>query len=483
LQVFTSLRLAGFPRNIALDTTVVGFTLLLSLGTGLIFGALPALQISRPDLMEVLRESTRSLTASGAHQRLRGAFVVVQVSLALVLLMGAGLTINSLWRLNTVQAGLDPRGLVAFQVPFSRAFYASAGTTPTGGFQVDVSSRINLLTERIRARAALLPGVESATLAVTPPVGGEPPRMRFIRQGQPVSTAEQEAWSAEYYPVGDEYFRTLKVPLLRGRELGPQDSDTGAPVTVINATMARTFWPNEDPIGKRLQLEVLYDSPREIVGVVGDVHQVRYQRAPQPQLYVPRAQLPRKMGMTTAQEIMLANTFVIRTRGDAAALVPALRAAVAEVDPTQAISTVRTVEEYASGQLQDLRQYATLFTIFGCISVALAAVGLFGIMAHLVNQRTNEIGIRKALGAPNGAVLVDVLQRGVVLIAIGLALGMAVSFVLTRLIQNLLWGVTATDPLTFALALLAMLAVALLACCVPARRALKVDPVIALRAE
>jgi putative ABC transport system permease protein len=246
--------------------------------------------------------------------------------------------------------------------------------------------------------------------------------------------------------------------------------------------MAQRFFPNEDPIGKQFQSDLLYDQPREIVGIVGDVRQDRYQYVPQPQMYVPRAQLPPKMDMTISFEVLVA-TFLVRTNSDPAAIVPALKKAAADVDRNQAVNNVLTVEQYAAGQLQDLKHYAILLSIFGGISALLSFVGLFGIMAHAVSQRTNEIGIRVALGASSGSVLGLVARQGLVLVAIGMVAGVAVSTALTQVIARFLWGVTATDPLTFGVVLAAMAVVALLACYIPARRALRIDPMIALRWE
>jgi putative ABC transport system permease protein len=295
-----------------------------------------------------------------------------------------------------------------------------------------------------------------------------------------LSSSEQEAWTAEWYPVSPEYFHTLRIPLRGGREFGLQDSEDVRPVAMINATMARRFFPNEDPIGKRISTGVLYDRPREIVGIAGDVRQNRYQFEPQAQMYVPRAQLPHKMDMTLSLDVLV-GTFVVRACGDPAALVASLRKAVAEVDRNSAVTNILTVEQYAAGQLQDLRHYATLLSIFGGISVLLSVVGLFGIMAHSVSQRTNEIGIRMALGASSPAVLGLLIREGLVLVGIGMLAGVAVSLALTRVIATFLWRVTATDPLTFGLVLLAMASVALLACYLPARRALRIDPIGALR--
>ncbi len=468
-----------------LDWTVVAFALAVSGCTGVVFGVLPAIQIARPDLMQVMRESGRSLSAGSARSRLRSAFVVSQVALALVLLAGSGLLIRSLIRLNATDPGLDPRKLVAIQIPFSRTFYhgvPGVRNTAAGGFLVEFDSRFSQLSERVRDRLAQVPGVESATAAVTPPLGAAPRRLGFTRDGRSVSESEQGAWNGEWYPVSASYFDVLRIPIHRGRAIRIEDTETSAPVVVVNETLARRFFPGEDPIGRRLQLDLLNDSPREIVGVVGDVRQDRFQSAPQPQFYVPRTQLPHRMDMAVSLEILVV-TYVVRTAGDPASVVPALRAAIPDVDRSLAVSSVRTVEEYAAGQLQELSQYASLLSLFGGISVTLAIIGIFGVMAHTVNQRTHEMGIRLALGARAGSVLRLVLQQGLVLISTGLLLGLIVALLLTPVIRSFLWGVTATDPVTFFMAIAALMFLALLACYLPARRASKVDPVIALRNE
>jgi predicted permease len=289
-------------------------------------------------------------------------------------------------------------------------------------------------------------------------------------------------WSAEWYPVSTDYFSTLGIPLLRGRAINAGDAYATRPVAVINASMARRFWPNEDPIGKLMQLDLLDDRPREIVGVVGDVRQNRYERELQPQMYVPRAQLPLRMDMALSLKVLVA-TFIVRTDRDLAGISADLRAAVREIDRVQPISRISTVENYAAGQLQQLRQYAVLLTTFGAAAAVLAVIGLFGIMVHTVSQRTREIGVRIALGARSTEIANLVLQEGLRVVALGIAIGAAASFMLTRVIQNFLWGVTATDPLTFVAVAGLLAAVAMFACYLPARRALRVDPVIALRME
>ena len=484
LRTLIGTALSAYPdlQGVTLDWTVLGVAALASLATGLVFGVLPSMQSARPNLTGMLRESSRGLTPSARAARMRGGFVVAQLGLALVLVVGAGLLVRSLLLLNAVNPGLDPRNVVAVQVPFPRASYKNAGNTPSGGLMVQFDSRFAQVNEQLRDRLTMVPGVESAATAMTPPLGGTPPRMRFTTARGDAAGQAREGWSAEWYPVSAAYFDTLRIPVLRGRAIAADDHGTARPVAVINAAMADIYWPDEDPIGQLLHVDVLDDAPREIVGVVGNVAQDRYQLSPQPQMYVPRAQLPHRMDMALGIDV-LATTFLVRTAGDPAAVLPSLRAAVGAVDRALPIAGVRTVEDYAAGQLSELSQYAVVLGLFGILSVTLAVVGIVGVMAQMVGQRTNEFGIRLALGAAPESVMALVLRQAGRLVAVGLTVGVAASFVLMPAIRRLLWGVSETDVVTLALAVIGLAVVALAACYVPARRAMKVDPVAALRAE
>jgi putative ABC transport system permease protein len=408
-------------------------------------------------------------------------FVVLQISLAVVLLIGSGLMVRSLFLLRMAHVGFAPEGLVALQIPFPRSvYYKGAGNTPAGGLMVEFGPDLNLLTGRIRDRLKAVPTVESVTAAVTPPLGGVPRRITFAREDTPTSPAEREAWTAEWYPVTPDYFETLKIPVRRGRTIGAADASSRPAVIVINSALARQFFPNDDPLGRHIRLDLLDDRPREIIGIVGDVRQNLYDVSAQPQVYVPQDQLPRRMDLNIARQVLV-QTFIVRASGPPP--IAALRAGVREIDPTAAFSSVRTIEEYAAAQLQELRQSTTLLTMFGTISALLCGIGIFGIMAQTVMQRRNEIGIRVALGASAISVFRLVLRQGLLLVAIGLGLGVAAAFTITRVIQTFLWGITPTDPVTFVIVSAALAVLALVACCVPARRALDVDPIAALRVE
>ncbi|HET9359818.1 MAG TPA: ABC transporter permease [Vicinamibacterales bacterium] len=485
LRAFVNTGLSAYRdlQNVTLDWTVIGFAIVVSLATALVFGILPALQLSRLDVVEVVRDAGRGATAGRTRSRLRGAFVVAQVALALVLLVATGLLTRSLLRLNAVDTGIDPERLLALEIPMPRALYRNTlANTPAGGLLVEFDSRFSDLTERLRERFASVPGVQSVAATTPPPLGGTPRRVLFRKDSWLALADDREPWSAEWYPVSAGYFETVQIRVLQGRTFTRQDAQSTPPVAIINASLAARYWPNDNPIGRLLQTDVLNDPPREIVGVVGDVRQDRYQSAPVPQVYVPRTQLPYRMDMTMSLEVLV-TTFVVRAAGDTVSLVPALRAAVRDVDATLSVSSARTVEDYAADQLQELSQYAAVLGVFGAMSVTLAVIGILGVMAQAVGQRANEIAVRMALGAQSLNVLGLVLRQGLAMIAAGLGVGVVASLMVMPVIRSFLWGVTITDPLTLALVVLALAAVALVACYLPARRALKVAPIAALRGD
>jgi putative ABC transport system permease protein len=469
-------------QNVTLDWHVIGFAVLVSLATAVLFGILPAWQLSRSDVVEVVRDNGRT-TAGPTMSRLRSGFVVAQIALAVTLLVATGLLARTLMRLNSVDTGIRPERLLAIQIPLPRGLYRNTGgNTPAGGLLVQFDGKFADLTERLRARFLSTPGVESVAATTPAPLGGRPRRVMFRRSSSRDVSDDRDPWSAEWYAISSHFFETVKTPVLQGRTFAEFDAGSTRPVAIINRSMATRYWPNDNPIGRLLQTDVLDDPPREIVGVVGDVRQDRYQSAPVPQIYVPRGQLPHRMDMQMALEVLVVS-FVVRTAGDPAALVPSLRIAAHDVDPTLSISSARTIEDYAADQLQQLRQYAAVLGVLGTIAVALAVIGILGVMAQAVGQRSNEIAIRLALGANGADVLGLVLRQGMVLTCAGVVLGLFVSLLFTPVIRSLLWGVTTNDPVTLLLVAVGLGIVALSACYVPARRALKVPPIMALRAE
>ncbi len=446
LKLFRAISPAWFPRvgEIGLDAGVLGLTAMLSVATGLVFGAIPAMEASRGGM---------------SRQRVRGVLVMLEVSAALVLVTGAGLMLNTFLRLYNAPTGCDPRNLITFQV------------------RLPSSPRVHAAFEQIRRSISGIAGVRSAAAGIRPPLS----EGALGGLTLPVIVGSKRM-DAALFPVSAGYFRTLGVRLVRGREFGVQDGPSGVPAALINEAMARRFWPGEDPIGKRLRIDRANEPNREIVGVVGDIRHNRYDREAPAQMYVPYIQQP-AVSKGSTEEPRRTMTFAVRTEGDPLRLMPALRAAASQADGNPALFNVRTLDEYVAEQLWQPRQTMTLLGVFGGIAVMLALTGVYGIMAYTVRQRTREIGIRMALGAKPLDVLRLVMARGLLLVAVGVTAGAAGSLVFARLLESLLWGVKPTDPPTYAAAILALACSALLACYLPARRAVRVEPTIALRHE
>lgn len=475
----------GFPRlaEVRMDWSVVAWATLLALGSGFVFGVLPALHVSRVNLTAVLREEGRGSSGGIDKQRLRSAFVVGQVALALIILVASSLALRSFSLINAAGVGFDPADLTVLELPFARTYNRNTGqNTPAGGLLVEVDSRFAEDSEAVVERLAHVPGVRSVAAAATVPLGGSPQHVAVRLDDETLSPSEQTARRAEWYPVSSTYFATLGIPVLHGRGFDTGDRALSRPVAVINVAMAERFWPGQDPLGRLLQTDMVDAPAMEVVGIVGNVRQDRYQRVAQPQIYVPRLQLPRRMDNAVAVDLLSTAVIVRMDRAQSGAEA-ALRSAVREADPAVPVSRIRAIQDYASGQIQDLQRATVLLSTFATIAVALALIGIFGVVAHLVSQRTVEIGIRMALGAQKRDVLLPVLRQGIVMIVVGLVMGTAGALALTRLVGSLLYGVTAMDPLSFAAALLVLTMVGLLACYFPARRALRIDPVVALRSE
>jgi putative ABC transport system permease protein len=473
------------PRlnEVSLSPTVFFFTAIVSFATAVVFGILPALHTSRLDLATAFKAGNRSATSSSGKLRLRSAFVVLQISMAMVLLTGAGLLTNSLMRLTTVDTGLDPRNLTTFDMAFTgRGFFEATGNvTPIGSLEFQLSPRINTIANQLRDRIASLPGVDGVTtMRLTTPLGGTASFPFSIAGRTPPS--ERDRPNAFWQPIGADYFKVLQVPVVRGREFTDLDTLSTPPVALINETMAKRFWPDEDPIGQTIAVQFYNDQPRQIVGIVPDIRPSLRNREPQALMYVPHVQLPTIQAGITAFGLERV-TFVVRSRTQIDNWLPGARAAAKELDPAHAVTSVRLVSDFAAQQTQGFRQYVILLTAFSGIALLLAVVGIYGVMSHSVTQRTNEIGIRVAFGATARDVLGSVLGRGLIVIAIGMAVGLVASLSLTRIIAGVLFGVTATDPTTYAIVLLMLFLVACLACLVPARRALRVDPLEAMRQE
>jgi len=493
LKLFIAAAPPGFPRldELSIDSSVLGFTALVVLLTSVVFGIVPALQASKPDLVVSLKESGRSGMDGITRQYLRSVLVTLQIAMSLVLLIGAGLMINSFVRVQKNALGADAHNVLTFDFRFAQNDTIKPYGRYRGVGLWDVLPLPELTFDRVLERVKGIPGVISAAGISRPPLNSGGIQMQFLIEGRPApppsiapgGDPQQQAQTADYFSITPNYFETMRIPILSGRNITPQDTAAGAPVLIINQTMARRFFPGEDPIGKRITLDFVPDErPREIIAVVGDTRSSQMQKEPSPTMYVshlqqtarwPGPQFSDRAGMY----------FLLRTSGDPLKLVETVKRAVAEVDPSRPAANFRTVEQSLSQQTQFLRLYILLLGIFGGIAAVLAAIGIYGVMAYAVAERTREIGIRMALGAGSGDVVKMVLGHALVIIGIGVTLGLAGSFALTRVIKSALYGVTATDPTTYVGISVLLLLVAIIACLIPTRRAVAVHPTIALRYE
>jgi predicted permease len=487
LRLFVASAPPNFPRlnELSLDLPVLGFTALVSVFTAVLFGVVPAIQASSPDLASSLKESTRGGTDAIARQHIRSVLVIVQIALALVLLVGAGLMINSFIRIQSNALGADPRNLLTFDFRFSRDEAIKAYGRYRNAGLWDILPVTTMTFTRVYDRIQNIPGVVSVAGASSPPLAGSL-GMGFLIAGRPAPPLDangQTPQFASYIAVTPNYFATLRTPIVQGREFDARDTASAPYVAIINQTMAKRYWPGENPIGKQIRLDYVPDEPlREIVGVATDVRMNRQQRQIGPTVYVPYLQqTPRWMGAGYATRAGM--FFVLRTSGSPMTLAPAVRQAVAEVDSTKPVANMRTVEAYLDQQVQYVRLYVLLLGIFGTIAAVLAAIGIYGVMAYAVAERTREIGIRMALGASAGTVFRLVVVRALILFSAGLVLGLAGSFGLTRYLKSALYEVTATDPATFIAVSVLLAVVSLLACLIPTRRAVSVNPTVALRYE
>jgi putative ABC transport system permease protein len=449
---------------IGLDPWVLAFTAVVSLFTGLLFGIVPALRTAKLDLRETLNEGSRGSTAGPGQHVLRGALVAMEIALAMLLLVGSGLLLRSFSRLQEVPPGFQPDHLLVADIPLSPTAYAK----PQDRYQ---------FFDRLVERARSLPGVRSAAAASFLPVSGGGSIIHFNITGRPPKSPH-EFVAAGYRTITPNYLETLGVPLLQGRLFTRADDEKSPAVVLINATMAHTFFPNENPLGKRLQLGALPEQEvptMEIVGVVGDVH-FGLGTDPQAEMYLPYRQADLLLPVFQLSVVM-------RTAGDPALQTPALRSALAEIDPNQPLVKVRTMEENMATTVAQPRFRTWLIGILAMLALVLAAVGVYGVMSYTVTQRTSEIGVRVALGAQPRDVFRIIVGEGLRLALFGVGVGLVAALVLTRLLQSFLFGVSAYDPLTFIAVSLLLTLVAVAASYLPARRATHVDPMIALRYE
>jgi putative ABC transport system permease protein len=444
------------PANVGLDGRVLAFTAALTLLTGVLFGALPALHASRPDLGSVLKEG-RGSGPGVARRRFRDALVVWEVALSMVLLIGAGLLLQSALALQRADPGFRPERLLTWEFRLPTSKYREP-------------ARIAAFFRQALERMGAVPGVESVALVRAIPYSGNGGSEQYLVEGREAPPAGQEPQTQSNI-VSPGYFRTMGIPLLRGRDFDARDTPDKPPAAVINATMARQVWPGQDPLGRRLRFKGK-DSWLTVVGVVGDVKHSSLDEPAMAQVYTVHEQDPRIFACLVA-----------RTTGDPRAMAEPLRRAFWSVDPDQPVWKVRPMDELLSGARGSSRAMATLVGVFAAVSLLLAAVGLYGVMSYAVAQRTREIGIRMALGARAREVMRMVVARGLALTAVAVGLGVLGAAALGRVLASLLVGVRPTDAATFAAAAALMAAVSFVASYVPARRASRLDPLAALAEE
>jgi putative ABC transport system permease protein len=453
--------LANLPRgkDVHLDGLALLFTAAVAVLTGVAFGLYPALRASSPSIHTLLKD----VRATGAHARLRGALIVAEVALSMVLLVGAGLTLRSFARLTRVDPGFDATHVLTTQVALPATRYRDGPS-------------ITRFLDELRRRAAQLPGVTSAAFAGGMPMLGASDTSYAIEGQEP---SDRSQWPhANVYPVSPGYFETLRIPLVHGRYFN--EGDRGRNVAIIDARIARRYFGNADPVGRRMAANEPFLPAMEIIGVVGHVENYSLDgKGPVDSGYYLDHGIFAKVIPQFANQAVL----VVRTAGDPLAQMQAIRKTVLEIDPLQPVYSQQSMEQVLSNSMSDRRLMLLLLGIFAAVALLLASVGIYGVMSYSVEQRTREIGIRMALGAERASVVRLILGQGARLAMIGIGIGVLGAFALSRLIAGFLYGVSATDPLTYLLLAMLLGGVAVIACLLPARRAVAVDPVIALRAE
>jgi putative ABC transport system permease protein len=451
LQLVIAFGPASVPRldELSIDRRVVGFAIAIALATMVVFGLLPAIHAARNDPQDGLRADSRGSTSGAGRRRLRAGLTIVEVALSVALLIGAGLLIRSFAQLQQVAPGFNPNGVMTARIGLPAAVYKDGKSR--GAFH-------ERFLNDLRGR----PGIEAVAMASGPPLSGD-----FTGGDVKLpSQTNEEALSSNWRIAGPGYFATLGIPL-RGREFSMQETE---PVAIISATLAAKYFPNEEPIGRTIIMRSFGEEPLRIVGVAGDVKTFGLDQDAGFVLYGSAVQLAAWNPMS----------LVWRSQSSS---IDQVRAALRTIDPNVSLSAINSMDSLIENSLGPRRFNLYLLTAFAAVALALAAIGLFGVMAYLVSQRTREIGVRLALGATRGEVFRLILGRGMTLAGIGAAIGVGAAFWLTRVMETLLFSVSRTDPVTFVSVPLALIAVACLACYLPARRAMKVDPVVALRID
>jgi putative ABC transport system permease protein len=458
IKILVALSPSTIPRidQIGIDGKTLCFTAAVSLLTSVLFGLAPALRISKPDLNESLKDAGRGSSSAGQH-RLRGLLVVSEIALTVLLLVGAGLLIKSFWRLLQVNPGFNPENVMTIEVSLTGPDYQDAHRT-AAFYQQSL--------DKIRS----IPGVQSAGAVSNVPLGKWDPDGTFYIAGKTDSAY------GGFRIASPDYFRTMSIPLIAGRSFTTQDSAESLPVTVIAQGLADKYWPGENPIGKQIRFSGMDDKGNvwlTIVGIAGNIKHNGLDAENYPDVYLPYQQRPED-----AQDM----TLVVKTASDPGNFVATIRSEIQSIDKNLPVK-FEAMEQLFSKSIANRRYNMLLLISFAGLAMTLSMIGIYGVMSYSVSQSTHEIGIRLALGAQQTDVLRMVVGKGMMLTAIGLVTGTVAALALTHIMSSLLFGVTATDPATFAITLAGLLTVTILACYVPARKAMRVDPMIALRYE
>ena len=462
IDVLVRLSPEDLPRvgEIHLDGRVLGFTAILSMLTGIVFGLAPAMQVTRANLVDALKESSLSATAGMHRHRLRSSLVVVEMALALVLLVSAGLLIHSFISLQSVNPGFNPHNVMASYIDLPDEKFSNA-------------QKVQFM-RGLMPRVKALPGVSNAAAIMPLPLSGNEFQVAVEIEGRPTAKSDEAISSVR--AITEDYFRTMQIPFLQGREFKEQDGTEATPVVIVNESLAQKFFPGENPVGKRIRPGISTDGKpgrmREIVGVVGNVKHRDLGAEWTPECYIPFAQLP-----------FDTMTIVARTASNPSVLAMPIAEAVLSVDKDVPTFQARTLEDYLNGTIAIPRFNSFLLGMFAGLALVLTAVGLYGVISYSVAQRTHEIGIRMALGGQPRDMMRLVVGQGLRLALIGVGLGLVAALFFTRFVSSLLFGITPADPISYAGVIFLLLGVVLLACYIPARRAMRVDPMVALRYE
>jgi putative ABC transport system permease protein len=469
LGLILALDVDSIPRvqEIRVDAWVLAFTFGVSVLTGVVFGVAPALADRSGDVLASLKAAGRRTTGGPQGRQYRGVLVIGEVALAVVLVLGAGLLLRSFWRLLGVEPGFNPSGLVTMNLSLAQAVYPQ----PT---------QVVAFYRSLRDRVAELPGVESTALMTGLPPN-RPINANDIEFEGMTKQPDGPIWNVDYWQiVADRYFETMQIPLVEGRYFTEGDGEGATPVAIVNKAMAEKFWPGQSPIGRRVRATPGPNSKwLTVVGIVGDVKQQGLDAAVGTELYMPMRQMPESNGfMPRAMQIAVRSA-----SADPLALVPSIRKAIADLDPTLPVAGVRTMDEVFQRSVSRPRFLLTLLVAFALVALALAAVGIYGVLSYSVAQRTNEIGVRMALGASRSDVLRMVVRQGMRLALAGVVVGGVAAFGAAQLLRSLLFGVSPADPATFIAVAIILGFAAFAACAIPAQRATRVDPTTALRYE